>query len=112
MRLAASLPVPPDLPACQRAARRMEELGYDSVWIADSGAGPDAFVVATAVACVTSRLRIGTAVVRDEAGDELAGSERDPVRRLEEEGPRVGRVHDDLADARRPLNGHGRRSRN
>lgn len=63
MRLAASLPVPPDLPACQRAARRMEELGYDSVWIADTGAGPDAFVVATAAACVTSRLRIGTAVV-------------------------------------------------
>jgi probable F420-dependent oxidoreductase len=63
MRLAASLPVPPDLPACQRAARRMEELGYDSVWIADTGAGPDAFVVATAVACVTTRLRIGTAVI-------------------------------------------------
>jgi probable F420-dependent oxidoreductase len=63
MRLAASLPTPPDLPACQRAARRMEELGYDSVWIADTGAGPDAFVVATAAACVTSRLRIGTAVI-------------------------------------------------
>ena len=63
MRLAASLPVPPDLPACQRAARRMEELGYDSVWLADTGAGPDAFVLAAAVACVTSRLRIGTAVI-------------------------------------------------
>jgi probable F420-dependent oxidoreductase len=63
MRLAASLPMPPDLPACQRAARRMEELGYDSVWIADTGAGPDAFVVAAAVAAVTTRMRIGTAVV-------------------------------------------------
>jgi probable F420-dependent oxidoreductase len=63
MRLAASLPIPPDLPACQRAARRMEALGYDSVWIADTGAGPDAFVVAAAVAAVTERLRIGTAVV-------------------------------------------------
>jgi probable F420-dependent oxidoreductase len=63
MRLAASLPVPPDLPACQRAARRMEELGYDSVWLADTGAGPDAFVLAAAVACVTSKLRIGTAVI-------------------------------------------------
>jgi probable F420-dependent oxidoreductase len=63
MRLAASLPIPPDLPACQRAARRMEELGYESVWIADTGAGPDAFVVATAVVCATSKLRIGTAVV-------------------------------------------------
>jgi probable F420-dependent oxidoreductase len=63
MRLAASLPVPPDLPACQRAAERMEALGYDSVWIADTGAGPDAFVIAAAVAGVTTRLRIGTAVV-------------------------------------------------
>lgn len=63
MRLAASLPVPPDLPACQRAARRMEALGYDSVWIADTGAGPDAFVLAAAVAGVTEQLRIGTAVV-------------------------------------------------
>ncbi|MGH7895707.1 MAG: LLM class flavin-dependent oxidoreductase [Candidatus Binatia bacterium] len=63
MRLAASLPVPPNLPMCQRVARRVEELGYDSVWIADTGAGPDAFVVATAVADVTKRLRIGTAVV-------------------------------------------------
>ena len=63
MRLAASLPTPPDLPACQRAARRTEELGYDSVWIADTGAGPDAFVVAAAVAAVTSKMRIGTAVI-------------------------------------------------
>ncbi|HXJ32652.1 MAG TPA: LLM class flavin-dependent oxidoreductase [Candidatus Eisenbacteria bacterium] len=63
MRLAASLPVPPNLPMCQRVARRVEELGYESVWIADTGAGPDAFVVATAVADVTQRLRIGTAVI-------------------------------------------------
>jgi probable F420-dependent oxidoreductase len=63
MRLAASLPVPPDLPMCQRVARRVEELGYESVWLADTGAGPDAFVLAAAVAGVTTRLRIGTAVV-------------------------------------------------
>src|SRR5262245_2787924 len=63
MKLAASLPLPPDLPACQAAARRMEELGYESVWIADTGAGPDAFVVAAAVSAVTTRLRIGTAVI-------------------------------------------------
>ena len=63
MRLAASLPVPPDLPACQRVAARAEALGYDSIWIADTGAGPDAFVLAAAVACVTCRLRIGTAVM-------------------------------------------------
>ncbi len=63
MRLAASLPIPPDVPACARAAARMERLGYESVWIADTGAGPDAFVVAAAAASATTRLRIGTAVV-------------------------------------------------
>jgi len=63
MRLAASLPVPPNLAMCRRVAERVEALGYDSVWIADTGAGPDAFVVGAAVATCTSRLRIGTAVV-------------------------------------------------
>ncbi len=63
MRIGASLPVPPDVPMCRRVAARAEELGYESVWIADTGAGPDAFVVAAAVASVTTRLRIGTAVI-------------------------------------------------
>src|SRR5262249_22201689 len=63
MRLAASLPVPPDLAMCRRVAERVEALGYHSVWIADRGAGPDAFVVGAAVAMCTTRLRIGTAVV-------------------------------------------------
>ena len=61
-RLAASLPIPPGVAASQRAARRAEELGYESLWIADSG-GPDPFVVAAAAAAVTSRVRIGTAVI-------------------------------------------------
>jgi probable F420-dependent oxidoreductase len=63
MRLAASLPVPPDLAMCRRVAERVDALGYDSVWIADTGAGPDAFVVGAAVATCTTRLRIGTAVI-------------------------------------------------
>jgi probable F420-dependent oxidoreductase len=63
MRLAASLPIPPDLAACQRLASRAEALGYDSLWIADTGAGPDAFVVAAAAAQVTKTIRLGTAVV-------------------------------------------------
>lgn len=63
MPLAASLPMPPDLAMCRRVAERVEALGYESVWIADTGAGPDAFVVGAAAAAVTSRLRIGTAVV-------------------------------------------------
>ena len=47
---------------CQRVARRAEDLGYESLWIADVG-GPDPFVVAAAAAAVTSRVRIGTAVI-------------------------------------------------
>jgi len=62
VKIAASLPVPPDVPTCQRVARAAEELGYESLWIADSG-GPDPFVVAAAAAAVTSRVRIGTAVI-------------------------------------------------
>jgi probable F420-dependent oxidoreductase len=63
MRLAASLPVPPDLAACRRVAARVEALGYDSIWIADTGAGPDAFVVAAAAALATTSIRLGTAVI-------------------------------------------------
>jgi probable F420-dependent oxidoreductase len=62
-RLGASLPLPPDLNMCRRVAERAEPLGYESLWIADTGAGPDAFVVAAVAAGVTSRARIGTAVV-------------------------------------------------
>ncbi|HEY8514464.1 MAG TPA: LLM class flavin-dependent oxidoreductase [Candidatus Binatia bacterium] len=61
-RIAASLPAPPDMKMSQRVAQRAEELGYESLWIADVG-GPDPFVVAAAAAAVTSRVRIGTAVI-------------------------------------------------
>ncbi len=63
MRLATSLPLPPDLGMCRRVAARAEELGYESVWIADTGAGPDPFVVGTVAAQVTTTLRLGTAVI-------------------------------------------------
>src|SRR5205809_3223795 len=62
-RLGASLPLPPDLDMCRRVAEHAEILGYESLWIADTGAGPDAFVVAAVAAAVTRRVRIGTAVV-------------------------------------------------
>src|SRR5256886_4009781 len=62
-RLGASLPLPPDLGMCRRVAERAEALGYESIWIADTGAGPDAFVVAAAAALATRRIRLGTAVV-------------------------------------------------
>jgi probable F420-dependent oxidoreductase len=48
---------------CRRVAEHAEILGYESLWIADTGAGPDAFVVAAVAAGVTRRVRIGTAVV-------------------------------------------------
>src|SRR5438132_6915890 len=62
-RLGASLPLPPDLDMCRRVAEHAEILGYESLWIADTGAGPDAFVVAAMAAMVTRSARIGTAVV-------------------------------------------------
>jgi probable F420-dependent oxidoreductase len=62
-RIAASLPLPPDLDMSRRVAERAEALGYESLWIADTGAGPDPFVVAAAAAAVTRRVRLGTAVV-------------------------------------------------
>ena len=61
-RLGASLPLPPDLEMCRRVAEHAEILGYESLWIADTGAGPDAFVVAALAAGVTRRVRLGTAV--------------------------------------------------
>src|SRR5438445_4379364 len=62
-RLGASLPLPPALGMCRRVAERAEALGYESIWIADTGAGPDAFVVAAAAALATRRIRLGTAAV-------------------------------------------------
>jgi probable F420-dependent oxidoreductase len=62
-RLGASLPLPPDLDMCRRVAEYAEILGYESLWIADTGAGPDAFVVSAVAAGVTRRARIGTAVI-------------------------------------------------
>jgi probable F420-dependent oxidoreductase len=61
-RIAASLPAPPDMRSSQHVAQRAEQLGYESLWIADVG-GPDPFVIAAAAAAVTERVRIGTAVI-------------------------------------------------
>ncbi len=60
-KLGISLPVPPDVPACVAWAQRAEDLGYESVWIADTN-GPDPFVLAAAVVQATKRLRVGIAV--------------------------------------------------
>lgn len=60
-KLAVSLPVPPDVASCLDWAVRAEDLGYESVWIADTN-GPDPFVLAAAVLRATRRLRVGIAV--------------------------------------------------
>ncbi len=60
-KLALSLPVPPDVRTCVEWARRAEDLGFESIWIAETG-GPDPFVLAGVVAQATTRVRIGLAV--------------------------------------------------
>ena len=60
-KLALSLPLPPNVPTCLEWARRAESLGYESIWIAETG-GPDPFVLAGTVAQVTGTARIGLAV--------------------------------------------------
>jgi probable F420-dependent oxidoreductase len=59
--LALSLPVPGDTQTSLAWARRAEDLGYESIWIAETG-GPDPFVLAALASQVTTRARLGTAV--------------------------------------------------
>lgn len=60
-KLGISLPVPPDMRTCLWWAQRAEDLGYESIWIADTN-GPDPFALAAAVCQVTKRVRVGIAV--------------------------------------------------
>jgi probable F420-dependent oxidoreductase len=63
-RLAVSLPAP-FVPArdCVELGRRAEaEWGYPAIWLAET-AGPDSFGLAGALAMVTERVTIGTAIV-------------------------------------------------
>jgi probable F420-dependent oxidoreductase len=48
-RYALSLPLPPSIPHSLDVAARAEKLGYENVWLADSG-GPDPFVIAAVLA--------------------------------------------------------------
>lgn len=59
--LAMSLPVPPDTRTSIDWAARAEDLGYESLWIAETG-GPDPFILSALAAQVTKTARIGTAV--------------------------------------------------
>ncbi|GIW42040.1 MAG: LLM class F420-dependent oxidoreductase [Candidatus Binatia bacterium] len=60
-KVAMSMPIAASVPECLEWTRRAEEMGYESVWIAETG-GPDPFVLAGRIAEHTSRARIGTAV--------------------------------------------------
>jgi probable F420-dependent oxidoreductase len=59
--LAMSLPVPPDTRTSIDWAARAEDLGYESIWIAETG-GPDPYILAALAAQVTTKARLGTAV--------------------------------------------------
>ena len=59
--LAMSLPVPPDTRNSIDWASRAEDLGYESIWIAETG-GPDPYILAALAAQVTKKARLGTAV--------------------------------------------------
>jgi probable F420-dependent oxidoreductase len=65
-------------------AKEAEELGYDSAWVPEVG-GNDAFALGSAIAVVTERMRIGTAVVpmniRGPAMLAMAASTMDAVSR-------------------------------
>ncbi|MCC6315984.1 MAG: LLM class flavin-dependent oxidoreductase [Thermomicrobiales bacterium] len=62
-RIAIGLPGTPGVPEMMRIARRAEDLGYESVWVAETRFTRDAMTTAAAVALATERVGIGTAVV-------------------------------------------------
>jgi probable F420-dependent oxidoreductase len=62
LRIAATLPIPPDVQASLRQAEWAEREGFDDVWFSDHG-GADALTLAAAVAMRTQRVRIGLAVI-------------------------------------------------
>lgn len=63
-KLAISVPVPfATAKQCVELAGRAErDWGYDAVWLAETN-GPDSFAMAGAIAAVTERVTIGTAIV-------------------------------------------------
>jgi len=55
----------PDLTTWTRQARRVEELGFDTLLVTDPVAGSDPFVLLGAAAAVTERIRLGSFVLAD-----------------------------------------------
>ncbi len=63
-KLAITLPAPflSARDSLELAVRAEREWGYDAIWMAETN-GPDSFTLAGAIAAVTSRIEIGTAIV-------------------------------------------------
>ena len=53
----------PGVPEMVRAAKRAEDLGYESVWVAETRFARDGFVPAAAIAAATERVKVSTGVV-------------------------------------------------
>ena len=62
LRLAVSMPIPPDREACLETGVWAERQGFDGLWLADIGS-LDAITLAAALACRTRTVRIGLGVV-------------------------------------------------
>lgn len=62
-RIGLELSGEPSVPEMMRIARLAEGLGYDSIWLTETRFTRDAVTTSAAVAAVTTRLRVGTAVV-------------------------------------------------
>jgi probable F420-dependent oxidoreductase len=63
MRIGADVPIEPDVRGQAAFIGRVEELGFDDAWVAEIS-DPDAFVVCAAAVPLTSRIRLGTAIVQ------------------------------------------------
>ena len=54
----------PSVPEQLRLARKAEALGYDSLWVTETRLARDAISILGAMAATTSRIRLGTAIVK------------------------------------------------
>lgn len=62
MQLGIQFQPPLAIPRLIEVARRADDLGYDSFWLTDSSIGNDPFALLGAIASVTRRIHLGTAV--------------------------------------------------
>lgn len=63
LRLGVGFMGAPSVPEMVSLARRAEDAGFDSAWVAETRMTRDAFVPMAAIAVATERIRIGSAIV-------------------------------------------------